>query len=78
MTVESLEVSYTDTEAQDLTSDLIIPSGSNIHVTSQFSMVEWPERVSRLSLDGTNLEQNLTREQLAAMLYAAPRARGTT
>ena len=51
LTVESLEVSYTET--QDLASDLIIPSGSNIHVTNQFSMVEWPDRVSRLSLDGT-------------------------
>lgn len=50
MTVESLEVSYTET--QDLASDLIIPSGSNIHVASQFSMVEWPDRVSRLSLNG--------------------------
>ena len=51
LTVESLEVSYTET--QDLASDLIIPSGSNIHVTDQLSMVEWPNRVSRLSLDGT-------------------------
>lgn len=51
LTVESLEVLYTET--QDLASDLIIPSGSNIDVTSQFSMYEWTERISRLSLDGT-------------------------
>ena len=51
LTVESLEVLYTET--QDLASDLIIPSGSNIDVTGQFSMYEWTERISRLSLDGT-------------------------
>ncbi len=37
---------------QDLEFDLIIPSGSNIDVSSQFSMYEWTNMESRLSLDG--------------------------
>ena len=51
LTLKSLNVSYT--AQQDLPYELSIPSGSNIHVTDQFSMEEWSERISRLSLNGT-------------------------
>lgn len=51
ITLKSLNVSYT--EQQDLPYELSIPSGSSVHVTGQFSMEEWTNRVSRLSLNGT-------------------------
>lgn len=51
LTVESLEVSYTET--QELASDLIIPSGSNIDVIGLVHMTAREGKQSRLSLNGT-------------------------
>lgn len=51
LTVESLEVSYTET--QELASDLIIPSGSNIDVTGLIRMIAWENKQAKMSLNGT-------------------------
>ena len=51
LTVQGLEVSYSDT--QDLSFDLNIPADSSIRITKSFSMSAFGQKQPKLSLNGT-------------------------